>query len=60
MIQKRRFCFYCGVNLLFFSFQEVRVAAFQVLVEIARVYYGFLPGYMQALFNLSLKVSNIV
>ncbi len=35
---------------------EVRVAAYQVLVEIARLYYVHLPGYMQTLFNLTLKV----
>ena len=34
---------------------DVRVAAFQVLVEIARLYYNHLPAYMQALFNLTLK-----
>jgi hypothetical protein len=35
---------------------DVRVAAFQVLVEIARLYYVHLPAYMQTLFNLTLKV----
>jgi hypothetical protein len=35
---------------------EVRVAAYQVLVEIARLYYVHLPAYMQTLFNLTLKV----
>ncbi len=34
---------------------EVRVASFQVLVEIARLYYVHLPTYMQTLFNLTLK-----
>lgn len=34
---------------------EVKVASFQVLVEIARMYYAQLPTYMQTLFNLSLR-----
>ncbi len=35
---------------------EVRVAAMQVLVEIARLYYQYLPNYIQVLFNLTLKI----
>jgi importin subunit beta-1 len=34
---------------------EVRVAAYQVLVEIARLYYVHLPSFMQVLFNMTLK-----
>lgn len=35
---------------------EVRVAAVQVLVEIARIYYQYLPLYIQRLFNITLKM----
>ena len=38
---------------------NVRVASFQVLVEIASLYYTHLPAYMQALFNLTLKAIKV-
>lgn len=36
--------------------KEVRVAAMQVLVEVARLYYEYLPAYIQALFNITLRL----